>query len=391
MGMTRQLILALGYGGVAGAVAALTLWLMQQLSSLIWSGPETRLYIAAIIMTGGAIIALLRHWYAGEGLAAQIAQGPPTSREQVRNIALLMAMAVVAVAFGGAVGPEAGLLAIVAELGALVSLILARDAADRRYISEVGTAATLGGLYGSPPGGAAATQDDPQSPKWQLYLAAFAGLVGFVMTTRHVLHGHGMRIDLPPYLSPHDGSDLYWAFLPALFGVFVGVAFVKLTPALERVLALCGSPTRQTLIGSAMFAAIASIVPIVRFSGHAELNTMLQTGAVLGPLAFITLALLKAMATALCLSSGWRGGAAFPLLFMGAAAGAAAYMLYPAIPLPVALIAGMAGCLTVGMGKPIAAGLIALLLIGSGSVGALAMGVMIGWLASLRWPAKALH
>ncbi len=376
---------------MAGAVAALTLWMMQQLSGLIWSGSDSRWYIVTVILGGGVLLALLRLIYAGEGLAAQLAEDVPQTRKQVSHIAVLIAMAVVAVAFGGSIGPEAGLLAVVTELGALVSLLLARNAQERHYISDVGAAAALGGLYGSPLGGAATAEQGEAAPRWQLYLAATAGLVGFLLTTKFALHGEGMRVHLPPHISAMDGTDFFAALPAAVLGAAVGVAFVKLLPWLEQMLAKTGGIVVQTMVGTLLFAALAATLPILRFSGHAELEDLVHWGETIGAPALLLLAGLKIVATALCLSAGWRGGAAFPLLFAGAAAGGALLGLFPQIPVTVMLVGGMTAALTVGMGKPLAGALIALLLIGPVSVGAMAAGAMVGWAAAQRWPSSAVH
>ena len=122
-----------------------------------------------------------------------------------------------------------------------------------------------------------------------------------------------------------------------------------------------------------------------------ELDAMLNWARDAGMGALLALALLKALALALCLASGWRGGAAFPLLFIGAAAGAATLVLIPQIPVTVALVAGMSAALTVGMGRPVPAMLIAVLLIGPAALGSLCVGSLVGWAASSLAPAPKLH
>lgn len=107
--------------------------------------------------------------------------------------------------------------------------------------------------------------------------------------------------------------------------------------------------------------------------------------------ALLMLAFLKALALALCLVSGWRGGAVFPLLFIGAAAGAATLVPVPQIPVTVAIVAGMSAALTTGMGRPIAAMLIAALLIGPTVLGSLCVGCIVGWAVSNLAPAPKLH
>jgi H+/Cl- antiporter ClcA len=94
-----------------------------------------------------------------------------------------------------------------------------------------------------------------------------------------------------------------------------------------------------------------------------------------------TAALVKVAATAITLSSGWRGGEFFPLLFAGAAAGALATAAIPNLDLATAEIAGLAAATTVGLKKPAAAVLICALLIGQAAWGPLIIGATIGLFA----------
>lgn len=177
------------------------------------------------------------------------------------------------------------------------------------------------------------------------------------------------------------------AILPAMVGAAIGLLFVLMLPQIEKHLGRLGNIHLQTIVGTALFAALAACFPILLFSGHHELDAMLRWAQSAGMGAL----LLLALALALCLACGWRGGAAFPLLFIGAAAGAATLVLIPQIPVTVAIVAGMSAALTVGMGRPIAAMLIAVLLIGSAPLGSLCVGCLVGWAASSLAPTPKLH
>jgi H+/Cl- antiporter ClcA len=384
--------LAATYGFVAGAMAAVVLWFMNLASRLVWSGPDARWYVFAAIMTGGVIIAVLRYLYAGPDLQQQIESARRPHDGKVRNTAIVAMMAVVAVGFGGAVGPEAGILAVVAELSALITYLIARNNADEsRMIGEIGAAGALGGLYGSPPGGAIIAQEHPEAPKLQLYLAGLTGLLGFLFVASRILPEGSLRIWLPEHQAAADGTDILAALLPAVMGAATGLTFLLLLPRIKAVLARLGDVRIQTIAGTVAFAALATALPILRFSGHHEMEQLLHWGQEAGPGSLIALAALKVVATALCLAAGWRGGAAFPLMFAGAAAGGVMVQLLPDIPVTVALVAGMSAALTAGMGKPMAAMLIALLLIGPVSIGPLCVGILLGWAASRLLPPQQVH
>ena len=51
----------------------------------------------------------------------------------------------------------------------------------------------------------------------------------------------------------------------------------------------------------------------------------------------IVLALVKLLITTLCLATGWKGGYIFPTMFAGTALGLAAHLIFPDIPMAVAV------------------------------------------------------
>ncbi len=383
---------ASAYGFVSGVTTVLVLWLMDVLSGLVWSGPDTRWYIFFIIIVGGLLIALLQHYHDGDNLAQQIAAARNPQEQKIRNAALMALIAIVAVGFGGAVGPEAGILAVITELSALVAYVIARNnATEQRLIGEIGTAGALGGLYGSPAGGAIIAQEHPEAPKWQLYLAGLAGLLGLLMTAKQILPGNPVQISLPEYIPDEGGTDIILSIPSALLGAAVGLSFLLILPRLQRIRAKMGSAFMQTLGMTTLFAILAATLPILRFSGHHELDAMLHWGQEAGMASLLALGFLKVLALALCLSAGWRGGAIFPLLYAGAAAGGSALWLLPQLPVTAALVSGMAAAMTAGMGNPIAAIFIALLLLGPVAIWPLCVGVLMGWGAAKLAPPSSIH
>lgn len=389
--IVKQVAIAAVYGAIAGAVAAVVLWAMNGLSHFLWQGTVAWWRVFATIMAGGVLIAALRLVSGGHeaDLARQLQQADNPMATRQRLILCLAGIAIVAVGFGGAIGPEAGVLAVVAEMSTLVSFAIGKSRDEQRLVGQAGAAGALSGIYGSPPGGAAMTDNETPTPL--LYLAAVAGLLGFLLAAKFLLEGGGLRIRLEDYVSPLDGTDMLHALLSALLGGLAGLGFVYLLPLVRSLLDRVGGVVAQTLAGTLAFAILASLFPVLRFSGHHELEAMLAWGQGVGVAALMVLALLKALALAICLASGWRGGAAFPLLFVGAAAGAAALSVMPQTDVTLALIAGMSAAITVGMGRPIAAMLIVVFLVSPLAVGPLSIGVLFGYGLSKIGPKAELH
>ncbi|NDW44784.1 chloride channel protein [Ruegeria sp. PrR005] len=400
----RITVIAVLVSLLAGAFAALVLKGMIWITDFVWHRDiaSSPLYILAACVAGGVLVGLTRRGSNHvQTLEEQIAAASDPMKEQQRTILMTALGAIFAVGFGGALGPEAGLIAAITEISVLVSMILARSADEARTIGQASISAALAGLYASPPGGYAYTVEDEGKTGWQRaldasfpylgFVAAVAGFVGFKLAG-HVLFEEGFhRLHLPHYASPGDGSDLLGAFLPAVFGALVGAVFLYarafVSTQVERRIT---SPVLQSALGGLLFGAVAALFPFVRFSGHHEFDAMVAMGAETTAMALIGIALLKVLAMVLCLSTGWRGGAIFPLIFAGGAAGYAAHLLQGGGEVAVALAAGLAAATTVGMGKPVAALLIVVFLVGTQTWPAVCIGVAVGLIAA-RFSPKPSH
>lgn len=347
----RLWFLALIYGAVAGVAALLTFQAMTGLQHLIWAGESGPLRIVVTILVGGAILLGLTWIVPSQSVEELLAGDAETSTVRFRLL-ITAAAAVTAVAFGGAVGPEAGLLAVVAQLSAIVSARIARDQDEAQALEQAGRAAALGGLYGSPPAAAAMEGDELGSAKLLSLVAAIAGFAAFVGAGRWFSEGGTFAVALPQGGAP-GAAPLLGAVVVALVGGLLGWGYLWLRDATARFASARGRRA-ALILGTCLFALLAAAVPLVRFSGHHEIDALgplLAAGAG-GSLALVAGA--KLVALAICLASGWRGGEIFPLVFVGAAVGACVATLAPLAPPAELMVAGMAAVAAIGWGRPIA-------------------------------------
>lgn len=160
-------------------------------------------------------------------------------------------------------------------------------------------------------------------------------------------------------------GDLVWA---AVIGIAAGAAIVVFQWCVTRLRALVIRLERihlvvATTIGGCALGVLYVIGGTeVRFSGVPELQFLVASTERAGPAMLAVAA--KLIATAVCLAVGYRGGKIFPLTFVGGALGLAAHLAWNEIPLPVAVTAGLAGAIAVGVEAPVVAALIAAALVG---------------------------
>ena len=372
----KPLITAILMGGFAGLIAILTFQGMMALQHLVWgdeaAGPAR---IALTILLGGALLILLARIAPTETMDELLRDTERPWQRSRRTIIVTALSAIVAVAFGGAIGPEAGLLAVVAQCSAIVSRLIARDEAGARAISEAGAAGTLGGLYASPPAAAALDGDRLTPSRFASLVAAVSGFVVFLWVARNVFGGEG--VTAVPLPAPSPGAD-WLLVIPVIAGLALGVLFRILLPAAQRLAARLRRPWLATVAGTVLFALLAAAVPLVRFSGHHDLGTVntLAADDAWMPLALVAVA--KLVALVLCLASGWRGGEIFPLIFIGAAAGAACAALLPGLDPASAVMIAMAATVTVGWRRPLAAFLLLVLVVDGPVIVPLLVGIGCG-------------
>lgn len=369
-------------GSLAGTIALLTYQGMTALQHLIWTqaadgSSAGALRIFLTIIFGGALLLLLARIDASESVSQLLRDTNSPLARSPRKIAVTALVAIVSVAFGGAIGPEAGLLAVVAQSSVIVSHFIARDEAQARAIAEAGAAGVMGGLYGSPPAAAAITGDgESLAPsKLMSFVAGISGFIAFTGLSRAVFGSEGLAT--MPLPEPGEGSQ-WLLIVPVLVGVGMGALFRWMHHGAEHLAAKLPRPWLATVIGTVLFAALAAAAPLVMFSGHHEISGVLYiySGDAAGSLWILALA--KILAIVLCLTAGWRGGETFPLIFVGAAAGAATALLLPNLDPAGAMAATMAATLAVGWRRPLATLLVLVLVLEPGLALPLLLGVGVG-------------
>lgn len=379
-GLTLTLA-ALALGAASGAAASVTYLAMILLQEAIWSRAlDVRWMILPITVLGGVLIGLTRLKSPGSALEAQIAQARHPERTHLRETYWVAVGAIVAVGFGGAIGPEAGVIAVATQLSALVAMRLGRTASERRMLAGAGVSGALAGTYGSPAGGPVHAEPEGRVPRVILFASGIAGFAAFVVVAETLWPGVLTLMHLPRLDAEAGPWDTLIALVPAAAGASVGALYLVLRHRLTQVLARhLAAPFWQPVTGGIALGLICTAAPILLFSGHGEISDLLAVGLEQGPRPLILLAAGKALACAVCVAAGWRGGVVFPMCFAGAAIGAATLFVLPGADPVLGVAAGMAGAAAVGMARPLVAGLVMLFVLGGGLAVPVFVGTLVGW------------
>jgi H+/Cl- antiporter ClcA len=339
----RDYLRLIGLGALIGIPAALVaiafLALVHGLEHVLWvSWPEAMglgappLWMVLVLpVVGGVLVWLASTFLPGHG-GHEPLQGislAPTPISYAPSVALA---ALASLAFGAVLGPEAPLIA----LGSIVGLIAARWAKVAgkgvQVASTAGAISSISALFGGPIVAGVMVVEAGIALGSALIPAILPGLVaGAIGYT--VIVGFGAWSGIPvaslsvPDLPPYSTTRVVDLLLAVVIGVITAGIVVPLVRQVARRVA--GARDRIGLGPVVVLAglvvgllavsvnALGGTYDDVLFSGQSSIPALLASDQKESVLLVVVLA--KALAYAVCLGGGFRGGPVFPAIFIGTA------------------------------------------------------------------------
>jgi len=265
---------------------------------------------------------------------------------------------------GASVGLEAGYTQIGAALASRIGRSFRVRRNDLRVLVGCGAAAAIGGAFNAPLTGAFYAFELVIGTYSLATLApVVVSAICAVFTTRLFgIDTTGFDIRVPSAIEPVD-------YLPLLaLGVLCAlcaIAMMRGVTLTEGWFRRSGVPAwLRPLVGGAVVGSLALFTPQVLSSGHEALRLGLDAPYTATHIALLILA--KAVASAVSIGSGFRGGLFFASLFLGAlvgklfAAGMASLTMTQALPAVVCALVGMSALAVAVVGGPLTMAFLAL-------------------------------
>ena len=303
-------------------------------------------FTVLVATLGGLLVGLglrylgVRH---GESLPKEMEAG----HVPYQGVPAFLLVALVGLTSGASVGPEGPLGHMGAAAASWVAEKLKLPKDKSRVITLSGISAAFGGYLASPFGGALMSMEFTGSLTYPIYTNLVAAIVAALVGTLVMLSLTGFvprgLLEFPEY------SGFQWVhFLYAVIFGLVGLVWAFLFKLIfgfvtRMVTPLSRFPVFKPVVGGLVFGLIGAWLPLTLYSGEEELNTILAEGAQIGVVMLLVLAVVKLITLSVCLSSGFPGGFVFPLFFSAGSLGYAIHLIFPFIPLDVAMIGIMAG------------------------------------------------
>ena len=348
----------LGWGLLTGLLSAIGAFifigLMNLGKSLIWPDltdwtPFSGSWQMVGIMTvAGLVVGMIHHFTAAAEL--DVFSALDNGDMDPKPVPASLLASLVSLIGGFSLGPEVPTGMLSAGLGGWISRRRNFDAVRTRTNVISGVSAAYAGLFSSPFVVLMLLLESAHLQSLAYYgtllIAGLSATIGFGLF--YGLGGDTFS-SLFGLLSPPAYDLRIWhlgaGMVLGVVGAPVGLLFPIMAKLLGRAVApLAGQPILRGLLGGFLLGLLAFALPITVGLGTNEMVVVSQQAAEIGFGLLLVFALAKLLALSGALAFGFIGGPIFPLLFVGTTVGSAILLLFPQLPIGLAL-----GCLTVAV------------------------------------------
>jgi H+/Cl- antiporter ClcA len=359
----------------AALVAALFLALVHELEDWLWPSSPAWYVVIGLPVAGACIVILARRLLPGDGGHAPLEGlgGGPTPVAWVPGIALA---ALGTLAFGAVLGPEAPLIALGSAVGMAATRFVRVDDRAQIVVGTAGSFSAISALFGGPiVAGTMLVESGVEAGARLLpvllpgFVAAAIGYTIFIgFGDWGGLHQQSLAV---PHLPEYNGTHVYDLLLAIAVGIATAVAVTATRRGAQTV---AGPGLRRLGMAPLLLAgglAVGLIAQIADWLG-ADSQTVLFSGqsgvpdlAAADSTKIVLILLVgKALAYAVSLGCGFRGGPIFPAIFMGIAIAVFPVVWFDVSP-TLAVAVGAAAGMAAGTRLLITSTLFASLLVGS--------------------------
>ncbi len=371
----RQVGLGLGLAFISAIGALIFVGLVALGTDLVWGDGATsiELFSGSIIilgiMTAAGFVVGIIHRLIPDAAPVDVFRGLAEGEIDTKPVPGGVLVSFVSLIGGFSLGPEVptGMLA-----GGLASEIAKRrdwDETTRKLTFGSAMAGAYGGLFTSP--FVAIMLILELVPLRRIEYVSLLGIqVVGALTGFAVFFAVGGYAGLLRELSLPDYNLELWHFAVAggigALGAAVGSISGFLGPAFQRLAApLSKRVVLRGVIAGAALGLLAMAVPATLFSGATALPDVASQAISIGIATLVISAIAKIVAMHAAQAFGFIGGPIFPLVFAGAAIGAAVHGVFPDVPLALAVPAGMAAVPAAVLPLPLSLGILAIVIAGT--------------------------
>ncbi len=326
--------------------------LLRGLERLIGSGARETVAQAAILVSVGAVVAVITRFLGNSGGVELMVDNIHVlgGTDDLRQLRSLIPASLLCIGAGGSMGPEAPLVQTSGSFGTWIARRFALDPPAMRVLTITGMATGFAVLFGAPLGAALFALEILHRRGLQYHEAVLPAVVGALTgyTVNFVASGLGLdpvwRLPSPGRLV---GGDLVWGVACGVLAAISAVGFAALVGVARRAVARVPEAALPIVAGVAL-AGLLWWSPFALTNGEAQVGQIVDGGLGIGALAVAIAAKLSGVLVTL--TGRWKGGFIIPLFFVGFATGQLIHGLVPSTNDTV-LMAALAAGLCTGVTK----------------------------------------
>lgn len=334
--------LFLCFTALTGAVIAGLVWLYLKVANVgitvIWemipAYIDSHYYTILMCLVGGVIIGLFHRVYGPypERMADSIKRVRNTGTYPYRKLPVIVSASFLSLFFGGAVGPESGLVSLLLGLccWAMDQFGLARWKmetliAGNPYVMKKELFRMMAAGLFLPPDQIVYDKGKINwTRKEQIASGVTAGLTGLaVYELLNLIFGRSLSV---PHLQ--GGVLILRDKVAVILLIVVGIAAGYLYLIFQKTSSWFFGKLREknlavlnAVLGGLILGLIGTALPMTMFSGGSDIQTMQYEYLKFTPYLLILIGVVKLFLTNVCIESGWRGGHFFPIIFSGLSIG----------------------------------------------------------------------
>lgn len=342
------------YTVIIGAVIGFIIWLFLLLVYLgihiFWDEfilrKNSKILILLVCIVGGVVIGICEKYIGNypKSMEEVLKEYKETKAVEYRNLPKSLIKIFAVLWFGGTVGPEAALSGIIGGTATLtgeyLKFGLGKEEHENIKINSKLKAFLEVPLYGFYNFINIENKKEVKNFKRVLYgLIIIFSTIVFLLLER--------LDDKVSFITKFSKVFIGKRELEFLIPLFIiGLVMVLYTMVLDKIIKNIFKYTAKykilnAVIGGIILGLLAICIPFMLFSGEHTLKALINERYLLGIGLLILIGLVKPIASKICITTGWKGGPIFPIMFSGAAIGmASAYILGINMSFAVSIIMG---------------------------------------------------
>jgi len=350
----KRLVWGMLFGLFSAIGAYIFIFIMNYGQSLIlpnlnnWTPFSGPWYMVVIMTLLGLVVGLIHRYTSAQQI--DVFEAVNTGKMDPKPVPPSLLVSIISLIGGFSLGPEVPTGMLAAALGSWISKNRKMDDESSKINVISGVSGAYAGLFSSPFVVLIMLLESSHFQEIAYYgtllIAGLAATIGFSLF--YALNGMAISSLLGILSLPTYHLEIWYLGVGIALGIVavpVAIIFGILNKIIKRLVEpLNNKPVILSTLGGLLLGLLAVAIPTTIGLGTTQMSVVTQQAATIGIVLLLVFALAKIIALSGALNFGFIGGPIFPLLFIGSCFGAIIHLIFPQIPIALAL-----GCMIVAV------------------------------------------